>query len=722
MTLASGYAIIAESLRELRIRALEKLVLLTVASAYLTLIWSLWPTNTLPERRLIALLCLIMIALCWAVYAFRERFPRLCAVSFVTGLMIIISFIAVLFNNSDAGFLFLAPLIFAGTLVGRRSIILVGGISGILLYGMTLFYGPAFITPLLFLAVVTAAISVSLQNLYTTLSWALDGYERAIHNQNEARERKAELEHVLKSLDIASHNLQRANQALEIACERAEEAQQIKQRFAQSISHELRTPLNLIVGFTENMISAPEYYGSTLPTLYMRDLMIVHRNASHLQKLVNDVLDLSRLEAAQMGLHFTKTHPGELAEEAVETIRGMVEPRGIALRCIVTPDLPHLWVDPLRVKQILLNLLSNASRFTEQGSVTLRVYDDDHRIVFAVEDTGVGIPQEHLEHIFEAFHQIEHPIQKRTRGAGLGLAISQDLARLHGGHIDVSSELGVGSVFRLKLPISPVEAYHTGHSSLQAIRTVPSRDNVIVLVTKSMSAASLMSRFLQTCRIIVVEDMQHAKQAAQQNLPLALVVDTYSDSTDPTAVMTEVSTWGLPQICILTCPLPGEGLLQRSLSVNGFLIKPVSRATLWDTLRSFGEAVSTILVIDDDVDFGRLIERMIDSPLRRYRVLVSTDGREALCMMELNKPDLILLDLDMPHMNGVSFLSHIRAHTLYRDIPVVIVSGKDTLDDTQVLDGRLHLLRPSGFTVVETLKWVQHSLDALSGTVELTPR
>ncbi len=719
----SGYDFIENSLRDLRIDALKKLTLIAMASAYVFFIWTMWPTNALPERRALSLLCLLLFALGWIAFFSREHAPRLSGIGLVTGQWIICAVITLMFRNDSLGYLFLVPLIFSGTLVGRRSIVVVGLLSGILLSGMLL-HDERFIAPLLLLAIATIAISISLQNLYTTLSWALDGYERATRHQNEARERKAELERILKSLEITSHNLHRTNQALEIARDRAEEAQRLKQRFAQSISHELRTPLNLIVGFTENMISSPEYYGTPLPALYMRDMMIVHRNAAHLQKLVNDVLDLSRLEASQMGLYLSETHPGDLAHEAAETIRSLVETKGVSLRISIAPALPPLWVDALRVKQILLNLLSNASRFTQQGSVTVRVYPEADQVVFAVEDTGIGIPEAELAHLFEAFHQIDHPLQQRGKGAGLGLAISRDLARMHGGTITVSSQVGVGSIFQLKLPVNPAETYQPDVQTPHSVTTSPSpkRDHLLILVSQSLSAASLVSRFLSTCRVVVVRDLHHARQVAHHNMPLALVVDVNSQPIEHKALAQEVDTWKLPQMCVITCPLPGESLLQKSLSVNGFLIKPVSHSTLWDTLRSFGEQVNSILVIDDDADFGRLMQRMIDSPLQRYQVSVCTSGQAALDLIQSHAPDLILLDLDMPHMSGLSFLNHLRANTIGCSIPVVIVSGKDTLDNAQLLQAELYVMRPSGLTVVETLKWLQGSLDAVSGGLGLSAR
>jgi signal transduction histidine kinase len=223
------------------------------------------------------------------------------------------------------------------------------------------------------MGLVALASYLSENNLYTALDWLWHAYGLAHKNEQEAFERRAELRRALKALDEATHRLERANYMLVLAHDEAETARRLKQEFPQTISHELRTPLNLIVGFTELMIESPEHYKEPLAPAYLRDLNIVHRNASHLQKLVNDVLDLARIEAAQVAMLPEETDPAVLVREAVNTARSLIESRHLALHTEIEPDLPHLWVDPTRIRQVIFNLLNNAARFTEQGSVTVRV-------------------------------------------------------------------------------------------------------------------------------------------------------------------------------------------------------------------------------------------------------------------------------------------------------------------------------------------------------------
>src|SRR5690606_6255146 len=299
----------------------------------------------------------------------------------------------------------------------------------------------------------------SVRNLYTALHWATKSYERIEHNERLLQEQQSELKQALKSLDAATYNLERANVMLALARNRADQALRLKQEFAQNMSHELRTPLNLIVGFSEAMMQSPEYYGGPLPAAYLRDLSIVYRNAVHLQGLVNDVLDLARLEAAQMTITTEEVDPGVLISEATETIRGMVESRGLFLRTNIPSDLPSVHVDPTRIRQVIFNILNNAIRFTECGGITVSVSQQDDQILVAIQDTGIGIEEAELPRIFEAFHQSESTPERRRGGIGLGLAISKQFIELHGGRIWAESRYGHGSTFYFTLPLRTTATY-----------------------------------------------------------------------------------------------------------------------------------------------------------------------------------------------------------------------------------------------------------------------
>ncbi len=718
----SDYAevsLLTSSLRELRSTSFHRIVLLLDGICYVALVWALWPTNNGSVRVAVGAISVALVAISSAAQYVQKWFIEAASLCLIGSIVAGIGALTQAFQSPDMAHLFVVPVIFAGVLLGQTGTGLVALASAGIMLALTGSGLPLhdFLFPMLLLALATGAVMVSTSNLYTALAWALNGYESAFRNQNIARDQKGKLEQALKSLDIAAHNLYRTNHALDMARAQAEEARQMKQDFAQIISHELRTPLNLIVGFTETMIQSPEYYGQPLAPLYVRDLSIVYRNASHLQNLVDDVLDLARVETAQMSLSMEPTDLTAVAEDAADTARSLVETRGLTFRSEIAADLPTAWVDPIRVKQIIFNLLTNAAKYTDRGSVTLRALRRGDAVIFAVADTGIGIARENLGEIFEPFHQIGNPLRRRAGGAGLGLTISQQLARLHGGQIQVESQIGVGSTFTFSLPLEPGEMLPQDHAGLPAysVSRKHKEEDIVLLVTRSPAAASTVSRFLRACRTIIVQDVEQAEQAARQMLPQVIVVDTADQSVDMAALSASVASWGIEPVCVITCPLPGTDRLRERLAANAYLTKPVSHNDLWDTLRQFGEPVYEILVVDDDQDFLHLIERMLESPLMRYHVSTACSGREALELMRYHTPDLVLLDLDMPDMDGFEMIERLRANPSWQAVRVVIVSGQDGWNTTELLAGSMTAARPVGVAPSEVLKWLQSLITDVTG-------
>ncbi len=621
------------------------------------------------------------------------------------------------YPSPAAAYLLVLPVIFASVLLGQLGFVAVAVASVLfaLRQGIPA-QGSVALDPLLpaaTIAAVTAASWLAARNLYTALDWTHRGYEQARQNEQVARRGQAELRRALKALDEATYRLERANYMLVIAHDQAEEARRLKQLFAQTISHELRTPLNLVVSFAELMLESPEHYGGPLPPSYLRDLSIVQRNARHLQGLVGDVLDLARIEAAQMSLLPEETDPAALVRETVATARSLLEARGLSLQTDVEPGLPSLWVDPRRIRQVLYNLLNNAARFTEQGSVTVRAHAAEGEVIFAVADTGVGIAAEDIPHIFEDFKQLDQGTRRRHEGAGLGLAISRRFVELHRGRIWVESHVGRGSTFHFALP--------TGRPSAEAAAGViaperapgpPREGPVLLAVTRSPSAAGLLTRYLHGYRTVVARDLEQASQAARQLIPQAVVVDTAGEALDNGQLQALGQAWGLPNSPFIACPLPGEEPLRRRLDVDGYLIKPVSRPGLWDTLRQFGERIDSILVVDDDRDFLLLMARLLeDNPVRRYQVESAFSGGQALEVLQRRPIDLVLLDLGLPDMDGFALVERIRANPAWRTMPIVVVSGQEEMDNLQSLRGPLIIARREGLRPGEVVQWMQKVLD-----------
>ena len=516
---------------------------------------------------------------------------------------------------------------------------------------------------------------------------------------------------MLTALDEATYRIERSNLMLKLTSEQAEEARRLKEQFAQTISHELRTPLNLIVSFTELMVESPEYYGSRLSSTYLRDLTIVHRNARHLQTLVNDVLDLARIEAAQLIIVPQEVDSDALVHDAANTIRSLVETHNLTLHTTIQPNLPPLQIDPIRIRQVLFNLLNNATRFTEQGDITINVFRQDNEVIFSVADTGVGIPPEKLSLIFEEFQQVDGSTRRRHGGSGLGLAISRKFVELHGGRIWVESEVNKGSTFYFSLPISHTPVDSVGKLQQSPQQNTPNAELILLAATSSPSAAALLSRYLNGCRTVIVQNLEQARLAAQKLMPQVVVLDTAGTELTPATLENLIQDWGLPRTFFMACPLPGEELLRRQLAVNGYLLKPVSRQSLWDILRQFEDNADKVLLIDDDRDFVRLMSRMLDNPLRRYQVISAYSGQEGLALFRHHQPDLILLDLDLPDLNGIEVLQQIRAMPTGQHVPIIVVSAQDGIDTLKALTGPVFVAKADGLMPGEVIQWIQKTLD-----------
>ena len=614
-------------------------------------------------------------------------------------------------------YLLILPITFAGVLLGISAVLPLGGAACMLsallgALGLHLDILSADLwLPVVIMILVSVSSWLSARNLYTALAWVWSGYERAHHNELLARRQEGDLRRALKALDEATYRLERTNYMLALARDQAEEARRLKQQFAQTISHELRTPLNLIVGFTELMAQSPDYYESQLSPAFVRDLSIVYRNACHLQKLVNDVLDLARIEAARMTFVPEEIGPDALVQEAVNTARSLVESHGLKLRVEIEPGLPQLWVDPTRIRQVLFNLLNNAERFTERGSITVSVCRAGEEIIFSVADTGVGIAPADVPRLFEEFQQLDGTTHRRYGGAGLGLVISRQFVELHGGRIWVESRPGQGSTFSFSLPIARQDAIE-GHNERPAEPLTPapagSQDGHILLaVTRSPSAAMLLRRYVRDCRTVVVQDLEQARNAAAQVLPQVVIIDTTHQGLDAAALRALGQAWALPHCSFIACPLPGEEPIRQRLQVDGYLVKPITRQDLWDALRRFGEGIDRVLIIDDDVDFARLVTRLLDSPLRRYQVLSAHSAREGIELMQRQRPDLLLLDLKLPDMDGVQVIERLRGDPAWAGLPIVVVSAQEEIDTLEALNGGMVIAKSSGLNVGEAVQWIQ---------------
>jgi signal transduction histidine kinase/CheY-like chemotaxis protein len=552
----------------------------------------------------------------------------------------------------------------------------------------------------------------STRTLFTLLQWSLTSWEEAQKSARAAQEHRAGLLELNIQLDRANHQLDRANAALLAAWRVADEAERFKAEFVTNVSHEMRTPLNLIIGFSQMMVTAPESYGGVqLPGAYRSDLHTVYRSAQHMLALVDDVIDMARIDAGKIPLVKYEVQLGSLVQEAADIIRGYILAKGLELRLKVADGLPPVWVDRQRIRQVLLNLLTNAARHTQQGSITIEAHCQGDSALVRVVDTGPGIAPENLQWIFTQFHTTEQASSEWHSGTGLGLPISKQFVTLHGGVMGAGSELGRGSCFWFTLPFHHdlLEAEATGHADRlrPVVQGAASARAVVVVHPTPDEVTLLLKRHLDNYEVIGAANWAEAARLAEDAKPVAFVCDRAL----PDGLPDELLNLNLP---LIRCPLPKASLTAPNLGVKAFLVKPVARHELLDAVDRVQRKIDRVLLVDDDPAVTRMFRRMLTGRIAPRNCFEATDGAEALELLRSQKPDLVVLDLVMPTVDGYSVLEQMAKDPDLADIPVILASatGRDSYD-LQV-SGEITIAQGRGFELGEMLSILQSTLDSLS--------
>ncbi len=493
----------------------------------------------------------------------------------------------------------------------------------------------------------------------------------------------------------------------------AEQANQLKSRFLSMVSHELRTPLSLIVGLSE-MILREGQDRAPLPPANLRDLEQINTSAQHLARLIGDVLDLTSSEAGQLHIRRERLDLSEVLSVAAKIGEQLARDKGLAWSAQLPGRGPWIMGDRTRLRQVALNLISNAVKFTPAGQVRLDVTVTDTQALVAVSDTGIGISPEEQSTVFDEFYRSRRSVESGYGGLGLGLTISKQLIAQHGGSLAVRSpgDLGAGATFAFGLPLLAEDEPAAGRFA-----PPPAAANVVVVLAADPPATPELAQFLAAggfeLRVCNVDEHSPWLATVIETRPMAIILDSTLASREGWGIAALLKRHSATQdIPVLAYSIQPEHDQGQMLELN-YLQKPLRLDELTQALERFRSrpaAAQTVLVVDDDPAILSLHSRLVAQTGRRVRA--ARNGREALALIAQQTPDLILLDLIMPEMDGFAVLEALQANAATREVPVIILTAHvlSEADLERCNRGVAGILGKGLFTTEETLSHIEAAL------------
>jgi CheY-like chemotaxis protein len=420
-----------------------------------------------------------------------------------------------------------------------------------------------------------------------------------------------------------------------------------------------------------------------------------------------------------------------IIREAAATARPLLERKGLDLHVDIASDLPLVHADRLRIRQVLLNLLNNAVRFTDHGAVTVRALrggSDDEEVVVEVRDTGIGIRPCDLAQLFRAFHQLDASPTKGRGGTGLGLVISKRFVELHGGRIWAHSDgPSRGATFTFAIPVrpdatsAPLSGATTQWWHLPPPGTTPAA--TVVVLDDDPAVVHFFERHLDGYRVVGAESTAEAVAAAERSGAHAIIADVPDGHGAEHARQTWLDLAARHGLRVLCCPMPSGRRIAQALGLTDYLVKPVTRSALLHAVGHAAPRAKTILVVDDHPQMLRLLCRMLRSSPRGYRLLRANDGEEGLAMVLRERPDLVVLDILMPGLDGLSVAERMRHSPESANIPVIAVSAKGPVEAVAPSGARtlcLHTSQP--FALSDLVRAVRVTLDSLPPVASTSQR
>jgi len=488
-----------------------------------------------------------------------------------------------------------------------------------------------------------------------------------------------------------------------------EKAYRVKSDFLASMSHELRTPLNSIIGFS-SVLLGPN--GDPLTTDQHMALEKVLRNGKHLLQLINDILDFSKLESGRMSVNVEMDDAANVVANSVMAVEGVLKGKEIVLKQNIEPNLRALQTDSLKVKQILVNLLSNAAKFTEKGEIVITVAQKNGMVSFSVKDSGIGIEPKNFSKVFEEFQQIDNSNTRKYKGTGLGLPISRRLALILGGDLTVDSEFGKGSTFTLTIPsvfpeelrekleksappiasrpaapppapAPPKPAVPASAPALRSVIPVVGTGTKVLCIDDDPDVIEILTKYLvpEGYSVMGANSGDEGIKLALEQMPALITLDIMMPQKDGWQVLRELkANEKLKDIPVIIHSIIDNKPLAISLGAIDVIAKPAEPKRLLSLVqRASGSGERFVLVVDDDEDFTLAVKRLLQ--LEGFKVEIANTGAKAFEILSTSTPSIIFLDLVMPQMDGFDVIQRLQHDETWKKIPVVVLSGKELLAD-----------------------------------------
>ena len=503
---------------------------------------------------------------------------------------------------------------------------------------------------------------------------ALDLQSKEINSFNQ--DDVTVLQILADQIAIAIENA-RAYELSQKAISDMKEVDRVKSQFLANMSHELRTPLNSIIGFSRVILKGID---GPINDTQKQDLSAIYNSGQHLLSLITDILDLSKIEAGKMELSFADVNLMDMINSAMSTAVGLVKDKPIKLQTNIPDNLPLVRADNTRVRQVLINFLSNAAKFTDEGAITVDASivngaKGKPEVMLTVTDSGPGIAPQDQAKLFLPFSQVDDSPTRKTGGTGLGLSICRSLIDLHGGRIGLlRSEVGKGSTFFFTLPV-------VGYDKPDPAQPIEAAGNIVLAVDDDQKVIGLYERFLKPhgYQIVAVTDPKQAVARAKEVRPLAITLDIMMPEKDGWSVLTELKnepeTRDIP---IIVCSILEDQEKGFSMGAADYLVKPFLQEDMINALGRLNRdgQIHEVMIIDDDPSDLRLVQKMLEDATT-YHITPAQGGKQGWELIQEKRPDAIIMDLFMPEMNGFNILENLRANPALRNIPVIVLTGAD---------------------------------------------